>query len=292
MATHPQGDTLSGIADELFALKPDDFTAARNERALEAKNSGDSELAARLKELHKPSPAAWVVNILVRERSAEISQLLELGASLREAQAELDREALSSLGTQRRKVVMALARQGAQLAESRGRRVTPAVVDEVARTLQAAMTDEAAADAVTTGRMLRSLEVDGVEPVDIDGAVAGAVRRHPSLAKPAPIKLEEQRARKREAAKKEAQEAQKAADDAHGQLTDVEARVDAATRDERSRESQRDELRSQLEQLEIEIEDADRSARASTRKRDELSRAAAEADRRLSQANARLERLT
>jgi hypothetical protein len=285
-------DTLTRIADELFALTPDDFTAARNERVRDAKDSGDTALAARLKELRKPSPAAWVVNILVRERSDEISSLLELGASLREATADLDRDALASLGKQRRQVVMALARQGGSLAESRGRRVTPAVVDEVARTLQAAMTDEDAADAVTTGRLLRSLEVDGMEPVDLDGAVAGAIAKHPSAPKPAPIKLDEQRRQKREAAEKETAAARRAADAATTQLTDAEARVDDATRDLEALQSQRDDLRRQLEQLEDDLEDADRSAQALTRKRDELSREAAEAERKHTQAEHRLERLS
>ncbi|CAN5328836.1 hypothetical protein BH09ACT1_BH09ACT1_20150 [soil metagenome] len=285
-------DTLTRIADELFALTPDDFTAARNERVRDAKDSGDATLAARLKELRKPSPAAWVVNILVRERSDEIAQLLELGASLREATADLDRDALASLGKQRRQVVMALARQGGSLAESRGRKVTPAVVDEVARTLQAAMTDEDAADAVTTGRLLRSLEVDGMEPVDLDGAVAGAIAKHPSAPKPAPIKLDEQRRQKREAAEKEAAAAKEAADSAKSQLTDAEARVDDATHDLGAVQSQRDALREQLEQLEEDLEDADRSARALSRKRDELAREAAEADRKLTQAEHRLERLS
>jgi hypothetical protein len=285
-------DTLTRIADELFALTPDDFTAARNERVRDAKDSGDAALAARLKELRKPSPAAWVVNILVRERSDEISQLLELGASLREATADLDRDALASLGKQRRQVVMALARQGGSLAESRGRRVTPAVIDEVARTLQAAMTDEDAADAVTTGRLLRSLEVDGMEPVDLDGAVAGAIAKHPSAPKPAPIKLDEQRRQKREAAEKEAAAAKLASDAAETQLTDAESRVDDATHDLEALRSQRDDLREQLERLETELEDADRSARALTRKRDELKREAAEAGRTLAQAQHRVERLS
>lgn len=285
-------DTLTRIADELFALTLDDFTAARNARAREAKDSGDTALAARLKELRKPSPAAWVVNILVRERADEIAQLLELGASLREAQADLDRDALASLGKQRRQVVMALAREGGSLAESRGRRVTPAVVDEVARTLQAAMTDEAAADAVTTGRLLRSLEVEGMEPVDLDGAVAGEIAKHPSAPKPPPIKLDEQRRRKREAAEKDAAAARVAAETANTQLTDAEARVDDAARELDALESQRDALRRQLEQLEDDIEDADRSKRAVTRKRDEHKREAAEAQRTLAAAEHRLERLT
>ena len=60
---------LTGIADELYALSPADFTPARDARAKELKGS---ELAAQVKKLKKPSVAAWVVNQLVRHETEQV----------------------------------------------------------------------------------------------------------------------------------------------------------------------------------------------------------------------------
>ncbi|MBU1586333.1 MAG: hypothetical protein KKH51_00105, partial [Actinobacteria bacterium] len=67
------------MADPLYALAPAEFTAARNLAAREVKDSADLELAARVQELKKPSPAAWAVNLLARQRADELEQLAELG---------------------------------------------------------------------------------------------------------------------------------------------------------------------------------------------------------------------
>ena len=61
-------DALTAVADELYDLVPDEFTSARNARAKEAKTD-DRELADRITQLKKPSPAAWIVNRLVREHA-------------------------------------------------------------------------------------------------------------------------------------------------------------------------------------------------------------------------------
>ena len=57
-------DRLVDVADDLYGVAPAGFIAARGARAAEL--SGDKELAARVKELRKPAPAAWVVNLLDR----------------------------------------------------------------------------------------------------------------------------------------------------------------------------------------------------------------------------------
>src|SRR5690606_700565 len=99
-------------------------------------------------------------------------QLLDLGVALREAQASLDRDELTRLSKERRGVVLALARAGGSLAADAGHPVAPAVLDAVAATLDAALADPEAADALRTGRLLRPLETIGFEPVDLAEAVA------------------------------------------------------------------------------------------------------------------------
>lgn len=163
-------DALAEIADELYGIPPAEFIAARDDRV--RAQAGDKELAARLKALRRPAPAAWVTNLLVRERRDDVEALLDLGAALREAQAALDRDAITRLSKERRTAGLALARAGGVLAEEAGHRVAPAVLDAVAATLDAGLADPEAADAIRTGRLLRALETIGFEPVDLAEAVA------------------------------------------------------------------------------------------------------------------------
>lgn len=163
-------DRLAEIADELYAVAPTEFIAARGARVTELR--GDKDLAARVKELRRPAPAAWIVNLLVRERRDDLEQLLELGADLRAAQAALDRGEITRLAKERRTLVTALARAGGALATDAGHRAPPAVLDAVAATLDAGLADPEAADALRTGRLLRPLETIGFEPVDLAEAVA------------------------------------------------------------------------------------------------------------------------
>jgi hypothetical protein len=80
---------LESATQELYGLTPTQFTAARNAKASEARKEGLPDVAASLKELRKPSTAAWLANLLVRERSKEIENLIELGDGLRTPKSEL-----------------------------------------------------------------------------------------------------------------------------------------------------------------------------------------------------------
>ena len=140
--------TLAEIADELYGLLPAEFTAARNVWVRALKDETDTELAERVSVLRKASPAAWGVNLLARHRSDELAQLADLGALMRQAQSDLDRDQLAELTSQRRRLVSALAREAAELAADAHHVLTSSALDEVAATLQAALGDPAAAAAV------------------------------------------------------------------------------------------------------------------------------------------------
>ena len=87
-------ETFAAIAEELYGVAPAEFTDARNGYVKELKAAKDREMSERVKALKKPSTAAWVVNMLVRHNAEEMKQVLDLGRSLRAAQADLDGEAL------------------------------------------------------------------------------------------------------------------------------------------------------------------------------------------------------
>ena len=264
--------TLASIADPLYALAPAEFTAARNLAAREVKDSADLELAARVRELRKPSPAAWAVNLLARQRADELEQLADLGATMREAQEELDREQLAELTRQRRALVNALAREASALAAEARHNLTATVVDEVAKTLQAALNDPAAAAAVRSGRLVRGLEATGIEPVDLEDAVAAPEASMVSAPRPAA----ERKAVRDLAAVRAAKEAEKRADEADLEVRGIERRVsDVESR--RSRlEARLAELEEQVSALEDELRESDRDLRALGREHDRATRRSAD----------------
>jgi hypothetical protein len=164
-------DPLLSIAEELYALTPSEFTGSRNEWAKQSK-AEDPELAKRILALRKPSVAAWVVNMMMRHQGDQMTQVLELGASLRQAQEDLDGEALRDLTRQRRQLTTAVTRQGRDLAQELGQRLTEAVADQVQGTLHAAMVDEDAAAAVRSGLLVSALTATGVGAADVVDSVA------------------------------------------------------------------------------------------------------------------------
>ncbi|HEY9265164.1 MAG TPA: hypothetical protein VIQ11_11210, partial [Mycobacterium sp.] len=95
---------LDDALDELYAARPQDFTALRTELAAKAKGSGDAEAAKRISASRKPTTAAWVVNTLVHGGTAR-QRLTDLGARLREAHAAMDGEAIRALTAEQRKLV-------------------------------------------------------------------------------------------------------------------------------------------------------------------------------------------
>ena len=262
--------TLASIADELYGLAPAEFTAARNAKVRDVKDAADKELAARVQELRKPSPAAWGVNLLARHRAAELEQLAQLGASMREAQAELDRAELGELTRQRRQVVAALARQASALAAEAHHNLTTSVVEEVAQTLQAALGDPAAAAAVRSGRLVRPLESVGFEEVDLTDAVAAPDASMVSTPRP-----ESRKAPVRDlAAVRAAKEAEKRADEADAEVKRIDRRIEQVEDGRDRLETKLAELEEHVRAIEEEIRDAGRDARALHRDRDKAERSA------------------
>lgn len=155
--------------DQLYALPPEEFTAARDDAAKAAKAEGDVERAATLRGLRRPSVAAWLINRLAREQAELLEQLLELGPALAQAQSSGNADDLRTLGRQRRELVEAVA--GGAVAAA-GRNVGGPVRDEVVSTLEAALADPSSAEAVRSGRLVRGVSYAGFGEVDLSGAVA------------------------------------------------------------------------------------------------------------------------
>jgi hypothetical protein len=155
--------TLDELADELYALPPDQFVAARDERARAARATGDRSLASQLAGLRRPTTSAWVLNLLVRDQPELVDELLELGGELRRAQRELRGPELRELAGQRQRVVAALVRAARQQAALVGSPVSTETGYEVEQTLHAALADPDVAQQVRTGRLVKPIQVTGFE---------------------------------------------------------------------------------------------------------------------------------
>ena len=148
---------LDAVADELYGLRPDEFTAARDERARAARAEGDPYLAARIRELRRPTLSAWAGNLLVRRRPEEVGPLLALGQELRRAHRELDGERLRELSRHQWRLLTALSRQAGQLAAEAGHPLGEQALREVEQTMKAVLADPASAEEWAAGRLTRPL---------------------------------------------------------------------------------------------------------------------------------------
>lgn len=280
--------TLTAFAYELYGLHPGEFTAARNARAREVK-AADPALASQISALHKPSPAAWLVNLLARAHDDSLEDLLHLGEQMRHAQEQLDREALRRLGGERRAAVTALARAGADRAAGLGHPATPAVLGEVEQTLLAGTSDPAAAAAVSAGLLVRSLRAVGFEPVDLDDAVAvpgGVPERRSRAHTPSrtPVHLADVRRRKQ--ARQEAARLERAADTAAAELEAQDRRAHRLALRRASLEADITDLREQLGTAEAALATVDDEAGALAEARTLANTAAEQASRRAREARA------
>ncbi len=298
MATDP----LLSIAEELYALAPGDFTGTRNQWAKQTKADGDAELAKRVAELRKPSVAAWVVNMMMRHQGEQMAQVLELGASLRQAQADLDADSLRELTRQRRQLTTAVTQQGRELARDLGQKLTDAVADQVQGTLHAAMVDEQAAAAVRSGLLVAALTATGVGSADVVDSVAvpaaiGLTAR--PRTRPAPKRAElsvvpdlekgpDEKAQAREAERAAAQalvdQALAAADEAQKKLRKARKRVTKVEARTLQAAEELEEARGRVAELEHELETLDEEAVAADEKKDRAEERYAEAQEVLEQA--------
>lgn len=163
---------LADVAARLYALPFDEFVSARTAAAKTAAGESNRPLAQAIKALPKPSVAAWAINMLAHHQPAALQELRNLGETMQGAQAALDAAALRELSRERRKLLVGAVDAARLAAEKKGRAISGAVASEVEETLRAATADTAAAVAVQSGLLLRVLTADGVDSVDLNGAVA------------------------------------------------------------------------------------------------------------------------
>jgi hypothetical protein len=314
-------DSLSQAAEDLYALPPAEFTAARDELARQARSAGQRDDAALIKKLARPTVSAWLVNQLVRSAPQPMSELFELGAALHAAQQELAGDRLRELSAERRHVIGELLPAASRLAASAGVPVSGSALDEVRATLEAALADLGAGAAVRSGQLTRALSYAGLGEVDLAAALAvpaSAARpgSGPAAVRPGGARSAAGRARSAEASGRAGggsagpagraapggrAATAAAAEQARQDLAEAEAEVAAAAQrladaagqiaavsEQRQFLSRRmEQLREELAGAEAEGRELAKAARDAQRVHDAAARAVERAERQLTQARQR-----
>jgi hypothetical protein len=177
------------VAEELFGLLPSEFAVTRDALASQARREGDRELATAVKQLRRPTTSAWLVNLVSRERSEPVGEVVALGASVREAQERLDGDGIRRLSQQRGQLMASLRREVHQLADGLGVKIGDAVEREFEETFDAAFADPGAGEAVRSGRLTVALSYSGFGSVELSGVVPRSARSRAS-ASPVPAPSE------------------------------------------------------------------------------------------------------
>jgi hypothetical protein len=173
-------DGADDAIDELYAGPLDDFVARRDQLARELRST-DRDAAAAVKQLRKPSRAAWAVNQAVRRSPGLLDDVLAAGRALRDAQQRAMREGggvpLNDATRARQRAVRALTDVAVDAIGPSG----AGARDAIEQTLTAASIDDDAADAVRAARLVQELE-----PPDIFAALDASPSRAGSRAPKAP----------------------------------------------------------------------------------------------------------
>ena len=276
------------VADELYALDPSGFVAARTTRVAEAKASKDREAATAIARLKKPTVVGWAVNLLARELPDEVDAVLALGDALQRAQRRLDAETLRGLTEQRQRLVRSLTTRAQKLVREHGRALNESALREVSQTLHAAMADRELADTVRRGRLLGAATYSGFGPSGLE-AVEDRPESHPGNREnegESEGEREAELAAERERAQLAADSARAEAEAAHEALSAAEDELARIRSDAADGERRLRSLRRELAQLE---ERAEFLTRAEATAVDALAAApdaADRADRRVAAADA------
>jgi len=258
---------IDEIADSLYGLPPEQFTAARTQYEKEAKAAGDRDAAARIHAMAKPTVTAWLANQLAREHRNELQPLLELGAALRDATRNLAGDQLRTLSRQQHHLVHALVLQARQLARAADRSVGDDAARGLEETLHAALADEHAATLLLAGRLTDALHSSGFDS-GFSGTATNVVPLHRKGSRSSTQSFagrRQPREEDRRRAEHDLVEAQRAVADATAALDN--ARGLAADADQAAAAAQEriDELRARLDEASTAASDAGRRREERTR---------------------------
>ena len=290
VSTSPDDERdLADIAVELYAVKPDEFIAARDEHVRRARESGRASLAKAVAALRRPNQSAWLINQLARDQADAVDELFDLGDSLRAAHQHGDGAELQRISAERRKAEAALIRRARALGAQAGIDVTADMARETEETLAAALASPEVAEEVRAGRLTKPVAYSGFGTMLTSvPAPSAPKKKRPAAKRDAAADTEAQRRAKAEQVVNDAREELEAAE---LDLAERENAAEEAARRAEELGSQVDRLREQLRAVEGELVATDRGARMEERRRDRARKSRDEARRALDQAERTLRSL-
>lgn len=261
------------VAEELYGLRPEEFTAARDAYVAEARKAKDTATARAIAALRRPALAAWAANLLARRRREEAQQFLALGETLRRAHRTLDAEQLRTAGRQQHQLVTELARTAAGLAREAGQPVSETVLHEIEQTLHGVLAHPEVAELWAKGRLVKVPEsAVGFAAVAPEEA---APRTAPAPARPtAPDKGKRDRGHK-------LGRARAAAEKAGAEVTARERELEAAQEAQRDAAARVDDAKERVRRLENELPEARKNERQAQKAAKEAAAAAESAEHAL-----------
>ena len=167
--------------DELYEVKPEEFTARRTELAAAAKQRGEADTAKQVSAARKPTTAAWVVNRLALRDQDIRTRLAGLGERLRDAHTAMAGDRIRELSAEQRRLVDDVAR--AAFEESELADPSAALRDDVIGTLQASVADPDVASRL--GRLTKAERWSGFGEFGDTAMVFTATRKATSRKEPA-----------------------------------------------------------------------------------------------------------
>lgn len=289
VSTSPDDERdLANIAVELYAVKPDEFIAARDEHVRRARESGRASLVKAVAALRRPNQSAWLINQLARDQADAVDELFDLGDSLRAAHQHGDGAKLQRISAERRKAEAALIRRARALGAQAGIDVTADMARETEETLAAALASPEVAEEVRAGRLTKPVAYSGFGTMLTSVPAPSAPKKRPAAKRDTAADTEAQRRAKAEQVVNDAREELEAAE---LDLAERENAAEEAARRAEELGSQVDQLREQLRAVEGELVATDRGARMEERRRDRARKSRDEARRALDQAERTLRSL-
>lgn len=219
--------SLAREASALYELPASEFTAARNARA-KALRQENSELAAEVGKLPKPTVAAAAVNTLARRDPSEVRALIQAGKRLRDAQerAVAGRSGGENLQEAVREHRAALERVQREV---RRLRLSESVLERAVSTFRAASIDPELQPLLERGLLSREVDSAGFA-IDPTLAVAPVGTRRSPPARKNTAKQRQAARTTLKAAKETLAEARRAATAAERELTRAQRAADEAAR--------------------------------------------------------------
>jgi hypothetical protein len=232
--------------DNLYDLALEEFTKARNDLAGRLRKAHQSDAAAEVRSLKKPSVVAWAANRLARDEPKLTAALLQAGERLRDTQqralaGNAKQDEVTEAAAAERETIRALL----SAARRRfGDRATSALLDKLSQTLRAAAVDPAARTLLERGRLTEELQAVGFGPLE---AVKPAARQGDELGRAARERVSALRA--------EARRLSAEAQDADRELEHAEQALEALREEARQKRADAARVAEELGEAEDSLRD-------------------------------------